>query len=90
MGKHNNKKGFIQRSEGSTFRLLHRSQKDPLIVDESLGDRVLHPVSNSTTGTTSNSDNLEERQKFGIYYKDDYNYLQHLKLTGEVCSNFSI
>uniref|UniRef100_A0A914HDL4 Protein LTV1 homolog n=1 Tax=Globodera rostochiensis TaxID=31243 RepID=A0A914HDL4_GLORO len=73
MGKR--KTPFIDRKSAVSFRLLHRSQKDPLIADESLGERVLHPMSNPTE--------LEERRKFGIYYRDDYDYLQHLKEVGE-------
>ncbi|KAL3123065.1 hypothetical protein niasHT_001265 [Heterodera trifolii] len=74
MGKH--KKPFIDRKSAVSFRLLHRSQKDPLIADESLGERVLDPVS-------SDAKKLEERRKFGVYYRDDYDYLRHLKEVGE-------
>lgn len=28
---------------------------------------------------------MEEQRKFGIYFDDDYNYLQHLKETNEAC-----
>ncbi|KAI3415778.1 Protein ltv1 [Globodera pallida] len=73
MGKR--KTPFIDRKSAVSFRLLHRSQKDPLIADESLGERVLHPMSDPKE--------LEERRKFGIYYRDGYDYLQHLKEVGE-------
>uniref|UniRef100_A0A915DB29 Protein LTV1 homolog n=1 Tax=Ditylenchus dipsaci TaxID=166011 RepID=A0A915DB29_9BILA len=67
-------KCFIKKNSGTTFRLVHRSQKDPLIADDSVGERVLMPIA---------SKNIEERNKYGIYYKDDYDYLQHLKNVGE-------
>lgn len=28
---------------------------------------------------------MEEQRKFGIYFDDDYNYLQHLKEANEAC-----
>ncbi|KAI1711319.1 low temperature viability protein domain-containing protein [Ditylenchus destructor] len=71
MGK---KKSFIDKKSATTFRLVHRSQKDPLIADDSVGQRVLLPVEEKT---------LEERHKYGIYYTDGYDYLQHLKDVGE-------
>lgn len=73
MGKKKTK-SFIDRKQATAFRLLHRSQRDPLIADEEHGERVLHPLP---------GEDLEERRKFGIYYTDNYNYLQHLKRVGE-------
>ena len=97
MGK---KKKFIEKGEGVKFYLVHRSQKDPLYLDESLGEHVLVPADpednrglvqaisglslNSTNKTKAEKEELkrkrlEEQHKFGIYYEDDYDYLQHLR-----------
>ena len=95
------KKPFIEKGEGVKFYLVHRSQKDPLYLDESLGEHVLVPADpdtnrnlvESVNGLNSSANRnksesekeaakrkrLEEQQKFGIYYEDDYNYLQHLR-----------
>ena len=93
------KKQFIKKGEGVKFFLAHRSQKDPLYLDETLGERVLVPVDpeavdndlvNSLNGLslkkTFKKDRdeqkfkrIEEQHKFGIYYDDDYDYLQHLR-----------
>lgn len=93
-------KQFIKKGEGVKFFLVHRSQKDPLYLDENLGEHVLVPVDPDTNndlveavnGLTSSSKSkpssdkdahkqkrLEEQQKFGIYYEDNYDYLQHLR-----------
>lgn len=95
------KKKFIEKGEGVKFYLVHRSQKDPLYLDENLGEHVLVPaedttehsnliqsINNLTLSRSSKSDKekeelrrkrLEEQHKYGIYYEDDYDYLQHLK-----------
>ncbi|MFH4976604.1 hypothetical protein AB6A40_003313 [Gnathostoma spinigerum] len=70
------KKKWIDKKHSVTFRLVHRSQKDPLIVDDTLGEHVLQPVKTK---------NREEQIKYGIYYDDDYNYLQHLRSVNELC-----
>ncbi|KAK0426355.1 hypothetical protein QR680_009664 [Steinernema hermaphroditum] len=72
------KKKFINKNEAHTFRLMHRSQRDPLIASEEAGAHVLHPVQNK------NKKDSEEREKYGIYYDDDYDYLQHLREVNEV------
>jgi len=93
------KKPFIEKNEGVKFYLVNRSQKDPLYLDESLGEHVLVPVDPGTRKELVNTVNglnnikekslsekealkqkrMEEQKKFGIYYEDEYNYLQHLK-----------
>ncbi|VDM44045.1 unnamed protein product [Toxocara canis] len=70
-----NKKKWIDNKNAETFRLVHRSQKDPLIADDTVGERVLQPIEKK---------NVEEHIKYGIYYDDDYNYLQHLRSVNEV------
>lgn len=92
MGK---KKPFIKKGEGVKFYLVHRSQKDPLYLADNLGEHVLMPADPELAAETGllsklNSNHapkkgedkekrLQEQQKYGIYYDDDYDYLQHLK-----------
>ncbi|CAH2057016.1 unnamed protein product, partial [Iphiclides podalirius] len=83
------KKKFIDRKKAVTFNLVHRSQRDPLVADENAPQRVLVPV-NAVIPPKKDKDpdlTLEQRKeqrKYGIYFDDDYNYLQHLKDTKEV------
>lgn len=76
MGK--GKKKFIDRKNAMTFHLVHRSQHDPLITDETAPKHVLLPAT-----TNDPSKKKEEQQKFGIFFDDDYDYLQHLKAPGK-------
>ncbi|RNA16204.1 LTV1 -like protein [Brachionus plicatilis] len=92
------KKQFIKKGEGVKFHLVHRSQKDPLYLDETLGERVLMPADedvdekliesvnglnlangSQTDRTEQRFKRIEEQHKFGVYYDDDYDYLQHLR-----------
>ncbi|KAJ0171316.1 hypothetical protein K1T71_012866 [Dendrolimus kikuchii] len=84
------KKKFIDKKKAVTFNLVHRSQRDPLAADETAPQRVLVPV-NANIPPKKEKDpdltpeqRLEEQRKYGIYFDDDYNYLQHLKDTQEV------
>ncbi|XP_054003020.1 protein LTV1 homolog [Hylaeus anthracinus] len=77
-------KKFIEKKNSVTFHLVHRSQKDPLIADETAPQRVLVPVGDAQAPKLDKknvdiSKRKEEQQKYGIYFDDDYNYLQHLK-----------
>ncbi|XP_015430682.1 PREDICTED: protein LTV1 homolog [Dufourea novaeangliae] len=77
-------KKFIDKKNSVTFHLVHRSQKDPLIADENAPQRVLVPVGDPQAAKSEKKgvdDNKrkEEQQKYGIYFDDDYDYLQHLK-----------
>lgn len=58
------------------FKLGHRSQRDPLAADDKAPQHVLIP-----TGNTKKSGGIqkEEERKYGIFYDDDYNYMQHVK-----------
>jgi protein LTV1 len=94
------KKQFIDKKHAVKFQLVHRSQKDPLFLDERLGEHVLMPVDPDTSpdlvalvnginlndknnNKVSRQEEIErqrlEQHKYGIYFDDDYNYLQHLK-----------
>lgn len=71
MGKKSKK--FIDRRRDvlHTFKVVARSQRDPLITDENAPQAVL-----SSTGPDKKKN---EREKYGIYFDDDYDYLQHLR-----------
>jgi len=72
-------KKFINKNEAQSFELMHRSQKDPLIANQEVGTRVLHPIKGKKKGES-------DREKYGIYYDDDYDYLQHLRDCNEATS----
>ncbi|XP_078413616.1 protein LTV1 homolog [Cetorhinus maximus] len=71
---HRKKKPFIQKKSSVTFHLVHRSQKDPLVADEKAPQRVLLPAERADVQKRK-----EEERKYGIFFDDTYNYLQHLK-----------
>nr|CAG4644080.1 EOG090X08PQ [Lepidurus arcticus] len=83
-------KKYIDKKSAVTFTLVHRSQHDPLAADDKAPQRVLVPVAKRQEKTTSHGKDKEipkvdplkrkeEQLEFGIYFDDDYNYLQHLK-----------
>ncbi|XP_069676045.1 protein LTV1 homolog [Periplaneta americana] len=73
-------KKFIDRKNAVTFHLVHRSQQDPLIADEKAPQHVLLPATVDKKSKTSDSEKRkEEQKKFGIFFDDDYDYLQHLR-----------
>lgn len=53
---------------------MHRSQKDPLTADDSAPQRVLLPALKG-----DDEKRREEQRKYGVFFDDDYDYLQHLK-----------
>ena len=83
----NKKKIFIDKKNAVSFQLVHRSQQvcggqrqkhflifmlkpqDPLAADSEAPQRVLQPVHKVK----------EEERAHGVFYEDEYNYLQHLK-----------
>lgn len=84
MGK--GKKPFIDRKNAVTFHLVHRSQHDPLVTDETAPQRVLleAPQRNQTKDAAPNTapdteKRRKEQQLYGIFYDDDYDYLQHMR-----------
>ncbi|KAM9317109.1 protein LTV1 homolog [Gastrophryne carolinensis] len=74
---HRKKKPFIEKKNAVTFHLVHRSQRDPLAADETAPQRVLLPTEKVETEKRK-----EEQRKFGVFFDDDYNYLQHLREVG--------
>uniref|UniRef100_A0A0K0G464 Protein LTV1 homolog n=1 Tax=Strongyloides venezuelensis TaxID=75913 RepID=A0A0K0G464_STRVS len=78
--KMGNKKPFIDRKKALKFSIVQRSVRDPLINNADLGENVFKAVGSKHVPV----EEMEERIKYGIYYDDDYNYLQHLKSRDEV------
>lgn len=79
------RKRFVDKKNSVTFHVVHRSQHDPLITDETAPQRVL-VESGNTQNKQPTTDNLDKRktqqQKFGVFFDDDYDYLQHLREPG--------
>ncbi|XP_049789634.1 protein LTV1 homolog isoform X1 [Schistocerca nitens] len=73
------KKKFIDRKNAVTFHLVHRSQQDPLIADETAPQHVLVPAAEKRPRQEETEKRKEEQRKYGIFFDDDYDYLQHLK-----------
>ncbi|XP_043076720.1 protein LTV1 homolog [Puntigrus tetrazona] len=71
---HRKKKAFINKKNAVSFHLVHRSQKDPLAADETAPQHVLLPAAKVEV-----EKRREEQRKFGVFFDDDYNYLQHLR-----------
>uniref|UniRef100_A0AAY4AFG9 Protein LTV1 homolog n=1 Tax=Denticeps clupeoides TaxID=299321 RepID=A0AAY4AFG9_9TELE len=57
-----------------SFHLVHRSQRDPLAADENAPQHVLLPASKAEA-----EKRREEQRNYGVFFDDDYDYLQHLK-----------
>lgn len=86
------KKKFIdiKNERTATFSVIHRSQKDPLAADDEAPQRLLQVIRESVPDSSDQKDDKndkksdtnekkEEERKFGIFYDDDYNYIQHVK-----------
>lgn len=71
---HRKKKSFIEKKKAVTFHLVHRSQRDPLAADEKAPQHVLLPATKVEA-----EKRREEQRQFGVFFDDDYDYLQHLK-----------
>ncbi|XP_061685581.1 protein LTV1 homolog [Syngnathoides biaculeatus] len=71
---HRKKKSFIDKKKAVSFHLVHRSQRDPLAADEKAPQHVLLPAVKADI-----EKRREEQRNFGIFFDDDYDYLQHLK-----------
>lgn len=72
------KKKFIDKKNAVTFHLVHRSQHDPLTADDKAPQHVLVAAPEKKKKKSE-----EEEQKFGIFFDDDYDYLQHLRDTSK-------
>lgn len=84
------KRPFIDKHKSVSFKLVERSQNDPLYFDDTAPKYVLvekqtkqsiHVDADEPNDDNKPKTELErksEQVKYGIYYDDDYNYLQHL------------
>lgn len=77
MPKH--KKKFIDKKNAVTFHLVHRSQRDPLITDETAPQHVLLAEPPKDDKIDDLAKRKKEQNKFGVFFDDDYDYLQHLR-----------
>eukprot|EP00092_Neocalanus_flemingeri_P006772 GFUD01007314.1.p1 GENE.GFUD01007314.1~~GFUD01007314.1.p1 ORF type:complete len:455 (-),score=189.53 GFUD01007314.1:149-1513(-) len=76
MPKSKNKKAaFIDKKNAVSFSLIHRSQQDPLAADSDAPQMVLQPIS---LLQKEKEKVKEEEREHGVFYEDEYNYLQHL------------
>ncbi|XP_059473693.1 protein LTV1 homolog [Neocloeon triangulifer] len=73
------KKKFIDKKKAITFQVVHRSQKDPLAADEDAPQRVLMPMAGKSAKPEEVEKRMEEQRQFGIFFDDEYNYMQHIK-----------
>lgn len=89
MGK--GKKKFIDKNEGQTFHLLHRSQRDEAYAnDERPSDFVLVPASGGEFKSSVLSDVFKDNTNDNVkdhinplgFKNDGYDYEQHLKVIG--------
>lgn len=76
------KKGkFIDKKKAVSFRLVHRSQRDPLAADADAPQHVLQPLDGA--GTADPDERRKAQVKSGIFYEDNYDYMQHLRTVEE-------
>ncbi|KAG5278430.1 hypothetical protein AALO_G00098910 [Alosa alosa] len=71
---HKKKRSFIDKKNAVSFHLVHRSQRDPLAADEKAPQHVLLPATKVEA-----EKRRDEQREFGVFFDDDYNYLQHLR-----------
>jgi len=84
MGK--KKHQFIDKKTAHKFNVVYRSQRDPLQPDDESSQHVLVPAGGGmpdVVGASGSHTSQDEKVKYGIYYDDDYDYLQHLRPRGE-------
>ncbi|XP_062400207.1 protein LTV1 homolog [Sardina pilchardus] len=72
---HKKKRSFIDKKNAVSFHLVHRSQRDPLAADEKAPQHVLLPAASKVEVEKRR----DEQREFGVFFDDDYNYLQHLR-----------
>jgi len=74
------KQKFIDKKKAVSFRLVHRSQRDPLAADDSAPQHVLQPLE---APKLNPEERRKEQVKYGVYYDDDYDYMQHMRSIDE-------
>ena len=66
-----------------TFAVIHRSQNDPLAADSDAPQRILQPLESKAEGKK----NKAKEREYGIFYGNQYDYLQHVKTRDEFLSD---
>jgi protein LTV1 len=85
---------FIDKTNSTTFQLVHRSQDDQRINDEDASDLVLKKIQKSgniTRKQLDDNNNEDDTQldhddqisNYGVYFDDDYDYLKHMRSIGD-------
>lgn len=64
-------KGFIDKSKAVTYQLVHRPHKEKMI-DQDASEMVLKEITKTE----------KVKESSGIYFEDEYDYMQHLKTMG--------
>ena len=83
MGK--KKKPWINKKTATSYKLVYRGQDDPLSKEAGAPQMVLAPLTAASreSDLSDDSDELDDQfelqKEFGIYFSDEYDYLQHLK-----------
>ena len=83
MGK--KKKPWINKKTATSYKLVYRGQDDPLSKEAGAPQMVLAPLaaadrdSDSSADSDELGDQLQLQREFGVYFSDEYDYLQHLK-----------
>ncbi|XP_054156173.1 protein LTV1 homolog [Oppia nitens] len=80
-------KKLFDKKSSIRFKLVHRSQRDPLAADETAPQMVLVDMDDNgggSGGTDRQRQRIEEHRKYGIHFDDDYDYLQHLRDVDQV------
>lgn len=71
------RKPFIDKKNSTTYRLVHRSLQDPLAADNDADQQVLVELGGGEPSLEESRHS--EQREHGVFYDDEYNYLQHLK-----------
>lgn len=75
-----NKRHYIKPGTGTKFRLVNRSIRDLGGYEVGAGGNVLAPIDEDLDYDDLDFDEIKELEReHGVDYKDDYNYLQHMK-----------
>ncbi|XP_072046291.1 protein LTV1 homolog [Amphiura filiformis] len=84
MGK--KKKPYIDKKNAVSFHLVHRSQRDPLQADDESSKHVLMPLASQNEKVKNDVEKQkEEERQFGIFYDDEYDYMQHVRAANPEC-----
>jgi len=75
-----NKRHYIKPGTGTKFRLVNRSIRDLGGYEVGAGGNVLAPIDEDLDYDDLDFDEIKELEReHGVDYKDNYNYLQHMK-----------